>query len=232
MSKTISVYGGTSPIPIQYNPIAECPVCHTTLDPIILHEIITTTEDTQNAMLSVLAFCRKCRNTFLSTYSVMKDEAFFREKRCYDTRLIQTVPFTPISQEFSEKIIQVSPKFVDIYNQSYQAEQLHLSDICGMGYRKALEFLIKDYLIFMNPADKDSVESMPLSQCVNKLHDLNPSLKNVAKAAVWLGNDETHFIRKHMNYSTEDLKRFIRATVLLIDLMFTIEEATSIQSQK
>ena len=36
--------------------------------------------------------------------------------------------------------------FLTIYNQSLSAEDNNLDQIAGIGYRKALEFLIKDYL--------------------------------------------------------------------------------------
>lgn len=232
MLENIQVHDGTNPILLKFETPSECPACHVTLDPTILHKIVTTSEDGSTATLSLLSFCRRCRSSFLSTYAVIKDEATYREHRYFDTNLIQTVPFTPISHTFSNNINLVSPQFVDIYNQAYQAEQLHLTDISGMGYRKALEFLVKDYLIFKSPDSKDEIEKLGLSQCVNKLHDINPSLKDIAKLAVWLGNDETHYIRLHMNYNTDDLKRFINATVTLMDLLFITEEAVSIESKK
>lgn len=40
--------------------------------------------------------------------------------------------------------MQVSPQFVEIYNQAKAAESFQLDQITGLGLRKALEFLIKD----------------------------------------------------------------------------------------
>lgn len=232
MIEKIRVHEGTDSIPLKFETPPECPVCHTTLDPTIFHKIVTTSEDGKSATLSLLSFCRRCRSSFLSTYTVIKDEATYREHRYFDANLIQSVPFTPVPQAFSDNISRVSPRFVDIYNQAYQAEQLHLTDISGMGYRKSLEFLVKDYLIFKSPDSKDAVEKLGLSQCVDKLHDINPSLKAIAKCATWLGNDEAHYIRLHMDYDTDDLKRFIDAMVTLINLLFITEEAASIESKK
>ncbi|MEK7581127.1 MAG: hypothetical protein AAB512_02470 [Patescibacteria group bacterium] len=50
-------------------------------------------------------------------------------------------------EEFPASITKVSPKFKTIYNQSKKAEEGGLEEICGLGYRKSLEFLVKDYLI-------------------------------------------------------------------------------------
>lgn len=233
MIKPVSVHKGTgAPVPLQYQTVKECPICHVSLEPTILHEIVTTDESGKEAMLSVLSLCSRCRGTFLSTYAVIKDEAIFRDKRAFNIEHIQSVPLTPVSESFPENIQNVSPRFVDIYNQAYQAEQLKLSDICGMGYRKALEFLIKDYLLFKNPDDSDVIEKKPLSQCVDDLVQLNPAMKAVAKAAVWLGNDETHFVRKYMNYDTQDLKQLIHATVTMIELQFSIDAAEIIIAQR
>lgn len=49
---------------------------------------------------------------------------------------------------FSDIINEISPGFVKIYNQAHEAEIRLLDDIVGGGYRKALEFLIKDICIY------------------------------------------------------------------------------------
>lgn len=49
----------------------------------------------------------------------------------------------PLKRTFSNIISELSPNFCEIYNQAYIAEQTNLMQICGTGYRKSLEFLIK-----------------------------------------------------------------------------------------
>lgn len=41
-------------------------------------------------------------------------------------------------------------------------------------------------------------------------------IKNLAKASIWIGNDETHYVRKYEDKDIKDLKRFISATVAYI----------------
>ena len=48
------------------------------------------------------------------------------------------------TEEFSELIDVVSTEFVITYNQAKIAEDLGLEHICGTGYGKSLEYLIKD----------------------------------------------------------------------------------------
>nr|WP_255259901.1 hypothetical protein [Lentibacillus sp. CBA3610] len=83
-----------------------------------------------------------------------------------------------------------------------------------MGYRKALEFLIKDYLIYLDNEAETEFLKMPLGQCINKLG--NHNIKEIAKRAAWIGNDETHYIRKWKNKDINDLKKLIEVTVYFI----------------
>lgn len=124
----------------------------------------------------------------------------------------------PLSkQDFSEYVDNVSPSFGKIYNEAYAAEQMDLMEICGVGYRKALEFLIKDYAI--QGKDEQTVEiikKMSLAKCIDDYVD-DVKIKAVAKRAVWLGNDETHYVRKWEEKDVQDLKGLIRLTTLWIE---------------
>lgn len=79
-----------------------------------------------------------------------------------------------------------------------------------MGYRKALEFLIKDYLTLLTPSDEDGIKKTALGNCINKID--NTSIKQLARRATWLGNDETHYIRKWEDKDITDLKNLIDLT--------------------
>jgi len=91
-----------------------------------------------------------------------------------------------------------------------------LDQITGVGYRKALEFLIKDYAIKNNPSEEKSIKKTPLMQVINK-HIGDTNIKNVAKRAVWLGNDETHYIRVWEDKDLSFLKQLIDLTIHWIE---------------
>jgi len=74
------------------------------------------------------------------------------------------MPQEQVKKEFPEPVEGVSKMFVQIYNESNHAEQLGLSSIAGPGYRKALEFLIKDFLVFQNPKEKSTVAEIQKRQ--------------------------------------------------------------------
>ncbi|MBK7871124.1 MAG: DUF4145 domain-containing protein [Saprospiraceae bacterium] len=122
-----------------------------------------------------------------------------------------------INKVFSETISSISPSFSTIYNQAIFAEQNGLNEICGVGYRKALEFLIKDYSILSNPQDKEKIEKKLLGACIDQ-YVTDSRLKAVSKRAVWLGNDETHYIRKWEGKNLDDLKRLIDLTIHWIEM--------------
>ena len=100
--------------------------------------------------------------------------------------LLRHVPQVTIS--FSDNINELSPTFVSLYNQASVAEtNIQIYGLAGIGYRKSLEYLIKDYLIKIKHQDKDTIIKMDLGNCVNKLEG---QIKTIAKASIWIGNDE------------------------------------------
>jgi len=121
------------------------------------------------------------------------------------------------TRHFSEIINEISPKFQLIFNQANNAEEFGLNEIAGMGFRKALEFLIKDYIIKNKPDLEDEIKSKFLGRCINEnIKDIK--LKETAKRAVWLGNDETHYVRKWDDRDITDLKQLIQITIHWIEM--------------
>ena len=122
-----------------------------------------------------------------------------------------------MKETFSPIITELSSAFVKIYNEAYAAEQMSLMEICGVGYRKALEFLVKDYAIVGK--DEETVEKIKksfLGPCIES-YVTDARIKEVAKRAVWLGNDETHYVRKWENKDVQDLKGLIRLTIRWVE---------------
>ena len=86
---------------------------------------------------------------------------------------------------------------------------LFSNEIAGVGYRKALEFLIKDYCIHKTPEKSDIIKRTNLGSVIeNFVEDTN--IKNCAKRATWLGNDETHYTKKWEDRDISDLKILIK----------------------
>lgn len=194
-----------------------CPICHNGLLPSILFASVSR----QYNKAALLLFCPKCHNYFITTYNINFED--------YPIEAIngKSAPINSERKSFDDCITAVSPQFVEIYNQSFQAEQYGLNEIAGMGYRKALEFLIKDYLILKAPENTDSIKSTLLGKCIPMLN--NKDLETVASRAAWLGNDQTHYIQKFEDKDISDLKRLIRLTVHWISMLLETDAAAMIE---
>ena len=186
----------------------ECPFCFTSIEIDPLKGIYW---DVNN--LQIFLKCKKCRNIFIG-YASLKNDGFHINRLSQGSYKIT---------KFNAEINSTSSLFCQIYGESEFAEQNGLKQICGAGYRKALEFLIKDYLIKKDPSNEEKIKTLFLGDCIEDMVD-NPRIKEIAKRAVWLGNDETHYIREWKDKDLEDLKRLIGITVHFISIEIESEK--------
>jgi len=122
--------------------------------------------------------------------------------------LHELVPSTPKKPHIPDEVANTSPLFPEIYTQAIAAETYGLDQIAGGGYRKAVEFLIKDYCIFINKDAENEIKSSYLATCINKFVD-SPQVKICAERAAWLGNDEIHYERRWTDKDISNLKELI-----------------------
>ena len=92
-----------------------------------------------------------------------------------------------------------------------------------MAYRKALEILVKQYLIQQTPNEKDNILSEALSHSIARIS--SSKIQSLAKAISWIGNDQTHMIQKHPDYNVPEMKRFMLALCHLIIAEHIADEA-------
>lgn len=230
----------SSNVPVIYNQVTECPCCKATLVPKNLYNIVTRDLSESNRFVFISTeYCSNCHKVFISKYKLSnytseQHQDFIKpidringSKLCEALTVISCEPNYYKEETFEEVLATLSPQFVKIYNQSLAAESSNLDEIAGIGYRKALEFLIKDFAIHITPDDEEKIKSMKLSGCI-KNYISDPIIKTLAERSVWLGNDETHYVRKHTSLDIDDMKRFIKATVYFISMNLIAEEAASI----
>lgn len=136
----------------------------------------------------------------------------------------------PIKVKLPENIEKVSPVFVEIYSQATVAEAEVLNQIAGVGYRKAAEFLIKDYAISKNKDDEEKIKTIMLGQVIADYLNDFPKIQALAKSVAWIGNDETHYVRRHDDKDIEDLKKFIISAAQFIAADYDADEALSFTS--
>lgn len=208
-----------------YEPEHTCPRCKSMIAP---NPVFSIAYDKSNgsSYVSILTYCTGCHDVFISRYEVgshlsQNSTAFV------SARLICSEPFHYSKQDFDEKIQQLSPQFCKIFNQALMAESFNLDEIAGLGYRKALEFLIKDFAIHNFPEKSDSIKKLSLCQCINNYVD-DERIKILAQRSTWIGNDEAHYLRKQEYHDISDMKAFIKALVYFIGMVLITETASSI----
>lgn len=189
-----------------------CPLCNNSVIPklILLHQ-------KDNLVEELLCKCPngECNSLFIVVYSIIEPQGFRFET---DYRLKEYYPQSRIYKKFPDEIIHLSSKFKEIYNQAHHAEQEGLDLICGVAYRKSLEYLLKDYIISENPEEEEKVKAIhSIQSCINDYIG-DSEIKDMAERATWLGNDETHYIRKWDDKDINDLKNLIDLTVYFISM--------------
>ncbi|MCU0326171.1 MAG: hypothetical protein MUF45_13095 [Spirosomaceae bacterium] len=194
-----------------------CPHCHNGIRPNTIIGYIDPENNTydESYQLHIFMNCPidNCRDSFIGYYKFKNNTSIG-----YTFEFLNKISKgTIITKQFQQLITDISPQFSKIYNQSFIAEQEELLEICGVGYRKALEYLIKDYSILNFPDQKEHIKKKMLAQCIGD-HINDDRIKSVAKRAVWLGNDETHYIKKWEGKTLKDLKALIDLTVHWIEM--------------
>ena len=205
----------------------KCPICSVAYsnEPINSYCIESSRYGGNVSTLYSVYFCPHCDECFLVQYRVY-DHSYKLNKA---SSMTNVYPTPNLVQKFSKEIEELSPSFVKIYHQSEKAEASGLDEICGMGFRKSLEFLVKDFAIFLNPAEESAIGSAFLASCIDHYVD-SKKIKALAKASAWLGNDETHYLRKHENYNVQHLKLFITAVVTFIESELAYEKSMELLS--
>lgn len=210
--QAIRFTGGNSQVGYDIDP-SECPFCHKSITPRINQAF------EKNKMLEIVFRCpdSDCGRVFIANY---KSELV---NNSWQYRYKFSSVGTFVEAEFSDNVKTLSTNFVEIFNQAAKAESLNLNHIAGIGYRKALEFLIKDYLISKKPDKEENIKKKFLGKCIKDDID-NVNVKEMAERATWLGNDETHYVRKWESKDIGDLKLLIKVTLHWIEMELLTEQ--------
>lgn len=208
---------------VHFEDISHCPICSSKISPTYL----SSECHLDKTAFSVYCECTSCGKPFIVLFKNL--ERTVKNNRYYYSaeNIEYLAPIFPDIRIFDNRIETLSPMFVETYNQALSAESYNLNQIAGIGYRKSLEFLIKDYCASKNPNDKDKIFKMLLGQCINDYID-DDKIKKSSKVSAWLGNDETHYIKKFEDKDINDLKRFIDTVVYFILYNLNVDEADEI----
>lgn len=202
---------------VPYDLPNECPICH---HKVIIGNAQTVTYNNEKQTLQGLYICpnENCKNFFLAYYRLNDAANHFILERY--------IPNIIAGTEFSDIIKNISSSFVSIYYEALQAKESGLLQIAGPGFRKAFEFIIKDYAKSISPKEEhENIEKSFSGKVVSEFIN-DPRIQKLAERTLWLGNDETHYLRKWKNHDLTDLLSLIELTIYWINMDKLAEKYT------
>lgn len=201
---------GTGQVTIDRRPDM-CPICQSRITPNVMTGGVGGR--VYGANLTVVFVCPSdsCREHFLGYYEKKNGQYTFLTCRPKET----AVPRLP------DFVVRISSTYCEMYAECYRAEAEGLHQVAGFGYRKALEFLIKDYLVSRRPEDRAAIEGTPLGTCIETyVGDAN--VRDVGRRAVWLGKDESQ--RVWVEKDLRDLKAVLELVLRWIETEYLTAE--------
>ena len=142
--------------------------------------------------------CSLCKGIYLEAYRVITNRK--------EVSFLGFLP-SPSPSHDEDVLIEKSPRFFGIYNQSLRAESNGDIELAAAGFKNALEVLIKDYAINELGAEEKDIAKKSLSDCIVEF--LDSELEKSADVVRVLSNDYTHYKRKYSNHDFAVLKKCV-----------------------
>ena len=199
-----------------------CPNCKKPTNPDLVNSSYFSLEEYKTSL--VLTFrCLGCKHFWTEEFIATR---YFSINSTDEYRIehIKVIPNLPSDIPISDDVEIVSPIGKQIYVQALKAEHEQLDHIAGIGYRKALEFFVKDFSIVTNPDDEEKITKMSLKQVIEK-YIKDEDLKTFALASAYIGNDEGHYYRKNPDKNLADLKNYIHGVIYYLEMKLNFLDA-------
>lgn len=213
---------------LEVNSPDECPNCHYGIDlsekAYINYHDIYSDEQKQFNIISI-HICPHCHRGFVIEHHMNVSKNSIKEKS-------QSVyPTTVPDLRIDEDIKQISPEFYEIYKQCLIAKNDGLTQIYGMGFRKALEKLVTDFAIKQNNDDTEKILNMSLHNRI-ETYFKDSDAKTALMACKWLGNNETHYENCNDEQDLQLFEDLIEDTLYYIHREIRHEKAEHINNTK
>lgn len=197
-----------------------CPICKRPTNPDLVNSsYFPLTEDETHLVLTFR--CLGCKHFWTEEFIAYLISSYPER---YEIEHIKVIPNLPSDIPISDDVEMVSPIGKQIYVQALKAEHERLDHIAGIGYRKALEFFVKDFSIVTNPDDEDKIIKMSLKQVIEK-YIKDEDLKTFALASAYIGNDEGHYYRNNPDKDFTDLKNYLHGVIHYIEMKLNFLDA-------
>lgn len=173
------IIGGTKHNGVEHPNI--CPHCHVVNNPSLQFNVASKDTDNSHSNISVWQCAnQKCGKIFVALYKVQDGKV----------KIIRFLNGLPKGPDWPKPILELQStngdsenksKFIKTYLQSLEAESFGLDELAGMGYRKAIEYLVKDWAIKNNLEDKEKIEKSWLGAVIKGYYE--DDLKEILERA-------------------------------------------------
>lgn len=185
----------------RYGDLPEtCPHCHHHVDPRRL-AACATVPDAKQVDFAFQCPRPECRRVFVGRYLLGPGG---------ELDLASVAPAQARRESVPAEVEALSPAFVEIFGQAQEADGRGHTHLAALGYRGALERLVRDYVVREHPQLASDVHALPLAECIARFAD-NPRVKAAAARTPALspGCDDEEAVA--------ELKVLLRLTVNWLD---------------
>lgn len=195
----------------DYKKLETCPFCgYGTDGP--LDGLGKVPYNTNEELFAVSIKCTHCAKHFVALYVHSKDPQTLSYLSCFPL---------PSGTALHPGLASMSPRFVELHTQAEKAELSGLLDIAAMGYRAAIEVLVKDFAKVELNIPEGEVEQKKLAAAIST-YLKEESLINTADVVRILGNDYAHYKRSFPEHDFTILKHYYDIFVRLVTVQYEI----------
>lgn len=206
-----------------------CPNCKKPTNPYLVNSSYFPITN-KTTSLSLTFRCLGCKHFWVEEFEATESMDRFGSI-FYEIDHIEVTKEQPSDISISDDIELISPIGKAVYLQALYAENESLDLIAGIGYRKALEFFVKDFVIALNHDDEEKVSKMLLKNVIDSYID-DETLKTFATASAFIGNDETHYTRRHSDKDIRNLKKYLHGFLHYMDLKLSFLDAQELVNRQ
>ncbi|MGS0654912.1 hypothetical protein ACU40M_10560 [Staphylococcus arlettae] len=193
-----------------------CPFCDQVQTPIVINNS-GLEEGSYN--FSVILECNNCNQHFLQSY-IFNNHSSTRMGVTLKNADILDPIYEVDTDDLPTEIISCSEEFANIHKQLKMAEKQNLSELLKLGYRKAIEQLVWDYLIKFEGKTENNLQKKSFPDRI-KLLNL-PEGDWLSDLIAWIGNDGAHPYQRHENLTNQDMKKL--SNILISNIQTLIQQ--------
>lgn len=227
----IKYYTSRSWFSITKQPLL-CPFCARVFSPRYIADVDGKIFSDGTKITLLVFQCQHCKNIGVGQYKQKRldlegepiyepinDDYFFPEKT-----------FSP--KDFDASVQGQFPDFVSAYQEAEKAQNIGCKNLAGMGYRKAVEILVKDFAQILAPYEGTQIRKKRTSEVINDYFSFDKEFWTMAKGAWVLGNDYAHYKKKYEDKDIYFLKKVVDLLYAEIIKRSLLDELTPIVESK